>query len=307
MTASYRFQEIHVELTTSCNFLCDFCPLTDLQRPKGKLDLDTVKDVLRQCIESGLTDRATFHLMGEALLYRDCMAVLEHCKELGIRTRLVTNGSLYSEEKYLQLYSLLEILDISFRSVDDIEMQRVTKKFTFEEYLSRIVEAIRLRERVGGSTNIRIRLFVSERTQDSIRQLAAALNIPETSISDGGHGLVHCAIPWLTFLREYELDWVGKSKRYPSYIANCEEFETGFAVLASGDVTTCCWDAHGGNKMGNVHEQPLAEILFGRKATDFRASFKRHICPTETCRMCLGRPNLYKSIGYQALALVQLR
>ena len=43
------------------------------------------------------------------------------------------------------------------------------------------------------------------------------------------------------------------------------------------------------------------------EAEAFRRSFRRYICPSETCRKCLGRNNLRKSIGYQALSLANLR
>jgi radical SAM protein with 4Fe4S-binding SPASM domain len=78
-------------------------------------------------------------------------------------------------------------------------------------------------------------------------------------------------------------------------------------MLASGDVTTCCWDAHGGNVIGNVTEQPLRDILFSDRAEAFRASFHRHRCATDTCRKCLGRSTITKSVSYQALSVIKLR
>jgi molybdenum cofactor biosynthesis enzyme MoaA len=50
----FRFQEIHLELTTACNFRCGFCPLSDLQRPAGRLEFETAERVLRECIDRKL-------------------------------------------------------------------------------------------------------------------------------------------------------------------------------------------------------------------------------------------------------------
>ena len=62
-----------------------------------------------------------------------------------MRTRLVTNGALYRDEKYRELFDLVDTLDISFRTVDDMEVQQVQEKLTFDEYLDRVVAAVDLR------------------------------------------------------------------------------------------------------------------------------------------------------------------
>jgi radical SAM protein with 4Fe4S-binding SPASM domain len=309
----YRFTEMHLELTTACNFRCGFCPLSNLQRPQAKLSFDLAKRVLTESVEFKLTRNATFHLMGEALLHPQCIEVLELCHSLGIGTRLVTNGSLYREDKYARLFGVLDRLDISCRTVDDMEVQSVQKKLTFDEYLDKVMEAVNLRASLPESqTRIRLRVFISPKTIPSLRQLCARLNVdPDRVITPRsntpGAYETFSPLPWLSFLCEAQLDWIGGTKQYPSTFGNCDEFDTGFTVLASGDVTTCCWDAHGGNVMGNVAEQSLCDILFSEKAEAFRRSFRRHTCPTETCKKCLGRPTLIRSGAYQALSILGQR
>lgn len=312
--APFRFTEMHMELTTACNFRCGFCPLTNLQRPAARLTYEIAEQVLHDCIEHRLTRNATFHLMGEALLHPQWHEILTLCQTLGIRTRLVTNGSLYREDKYLRLLKLVDRLDISYRTVDDMEVQAVQKKLTYQEYLDMVMAAIDLRASLPDSpTSIRIRLFISPKTIPSIRQLCERLKIdPDTVINPHSSNNLQAydlftPLPWLTILCEKELDWLGTQKHYQSRFGNCNEFEIGFAVLANGDVTTCCWDANGGNVMGNVTEESLSAILFSPKAMAFRDSFKRHRCPTETCKQCLGRPTVAKSVVYQTLSLVNLR
>ena len=309
----YRFREVHLELTTACNFRCGFCPLVELRRPQARMDFKLAQSVLRQCIDDRLCDHATFHLMGEALLHPYCVEVMEYCKQLGISTRLVTNGSLYQEEKYIRLFRSLQTLDISYRTVDDMELQSVQKKLTYEQYLDRVLTAIRLRSTLSdSSTAIRIRVFISEKTISSLVRLCDALGIDSKVITASTTREVRPysafnPYPWLTFLCEKEFDWRDQNKPYPSRFANCDEFDTGFAVLASGDVTTCCWDAHGGNVVGNVGKRPIMEILFGETASSYRRAFANHRMPTETCQRCLGRPTLARSLVYQALSLINIR
>ncbi len=309
----FRFEEVHLELTTACNFRCGFCPLVELQRPAARLTFELAERVLRQCMEEKLTRRATFHVMGEALLHPQCIEVLELCGQLGIATRLVTNGSLYREDKCRRLFHLLDSLDISYRTVDDMELQQAQKKLTFEQYLEKLLAAISLRASMPeSSTRLRIRLFISRKTMPSLIKLCERLNVDPQVGTGGANGELKPyqsfnPFPWLTFLRESELDWRNKKNHYKSYFGSCNEFDIGFAVLANGDVTTCCWDAHGENVVGNVAHQPLRAILFSDRAKGFRDSFRRHICPTEKCRRCLARPTLARSAAYQALSLVSLK
>ncbi|MCP4788575.1 MAG: radical SAM protein [Fuerstiella sp.] len=136
---------MHLEMTTACNFRCDFCPLVELQRPASRLEYSLIEQILSECAEHRLTNRVAFHLMGEALLHPQCMDVLRLCRRYRMRTRLVTNGALYRDEKYRELFDLVDTLDISFRTVDDMEVQQVQEKLTFDEYLDRVVAAVDLR------------------------------------------------------------------------------------------------------------------------------------------------------------------
>jgi len=313
----YHFQSVHLELTTACNFRCPFCPLVELQRPQAKLPLELAESVLKQCAEDHLTDHAHFHVMGEALLHPQLMDILALCNNLGIKATVVTNGALYREDKYRALYTRLDTLQISYRTVDDMETQTVQKKLTHAEYLDKILECMQLRAAMPESrTRIRVNLFINDKTVPSINQLCHLLSqrmgtngelsrIVESGIP--GQHETFSVLPWLSFMCDKQLDWRKTGKHYPSHFGNCSEFEIGFAVLASGEVTACCWDAHGGTAMGNVANARLKDILYSEKAEAFRRSFRRHVCPTETCRNCLARRGLARSVAYQAMALVNLR
>ncbi len=312
MTNDWRYAEMHMELTTACNFRCNFCPLVELQRPQSRLDLDMIERILGECREKRLTNRVTFHLMGEALLHPQCMTVLELCRSHQMQTRLVTNGSLYREDKYRQLYELVDILDISFRTVDDMEVQAVQKKLTFNEYLDKVTSAVRLRASLPGSrTKMRLRLFISEKTRSSLQALCNLLEV-DIQVLNSAAGEIQPyqefnPYPWMSFLCESELDWRHSKNLYPSRFANCDEYEKSFSILSNGGVTSCCWDAHGENIMGSLKQNTLSEILGNEASRNFRESFRNHRCPTEKCQRCLGRPTWARSVTYQAMALVNLR
>ncbi len=303
---------MHLAVTTACNFRCSFCPLVELQRPASRLEYSLIEKILSECAEHRLTNRVTFHLMGEALLHPQCMDVLRLCRKYSMHTRFVTNGALYKEEKYRDPFDIVDTLDISFRTVDDMEVQQVQQKLTFDEYLDRVAASVDLRESIMTSpTRIRLRLFISPKTMPSLKSLCQRLDIP-SSVLRAGSGNIQPyqefnPRDWLTFLCESERDWKHTMNLYQSKFGNCQEYEKYFSIISSGSVTSCCWGAHGENIMGNLNEHSLVEILENEDSHRFRNSFRRHVCPTEKCRKCLGRPTWSRSMAYQALSLVNLR
>jgi radical SAM protein with 4Fe4S-binding SPASM domain len=309
----WKYDEMHMELTTACNFRCGFCPSVELQRPQSRLDFELIQGILNDCRNHRLTKRVAFHLLGEALLYPQCMEVLELCRRLEMHTRLVTNGSLYNEEKYRQLYELIDILDISCRTADDMELQAVQKPLTFEQYLEMVVAAVKLRAALPSSrTRVRIRLFISTKTWPTLKTLCGRLDVAPAFLLNADQGKIQPnqefrPKPWLSILCEQEQDWRYIENVYPSRFGNCDEYENSFSILSDGAVTSCCWDAHGENAMGNLRHSTLPEILENEASRRFRAAFRRHICPTEKCRKCTARPTWVRSVVYQALSLLNLR
>ena len=289
------------------------CPLVELQRPQSRFDMSSIESILKECHDQRLTNQVTFHLMGEALLHKQWAEVLSLCRNYQMRTRLVTNGSLYKEDKYRQLFSLVDILDVSYRTVDDMELQTVQKRLTFEEYLDMVMAAVALRASLPSSqTRMRLRLFISEKTIPSLRALCQRLNVDPAILATARNGEIRPyqefnPYPWMSFLCEQELDWRHQANKYPSKFGNCQEYENSFSILSNGAITSCCWDAHGENTMGNLNQNSLAEILNNAESRRFRESFRSHKCPTEKCSKCLARPTWARSMAYQAASLVNIR
>jgi hypothetical protein len=106
-------------MTTACNF----CPPDERQHPVSNLKYSLIEKILSECTEHRLTNRVAFHLMAAALLHPHCMDIPCLCRQYKMHTRLVTNGALYKEEKYRELFGIVDTLDVSFRKVDDMQVQ----------------------------------------------------------------------------------------------------------------------------------------------------------------------------------------
>jgi len=119
-------------INASCNLKCSFCeywriPSNEMSTPEIFRMLDDAKD-----FGIGVYNAWTV----EPLLRRDLPQVLEHAKNLGLITSLVTNGTLLKKRVHE-----LEDLDYLSVSLDGIESYRAIRNANYNEVLEGIIAA----------------------------------------------------------------------------------------------------------------------------------------------------------------------
>jgi hypothetical protein len=259
---------VNLELTTACNFACFCCPLPALKRKPATLPTAKAIALIKEVDEDKLAVGFSFHQMGEALLHPDCVKIVRRAHELGLHTRLVTNGSLHDKRKLTALFDVLDVLDISYRYEGGAAK---SGNLTAAQYKKSMESTIELRRSLPGAiTAIRMRVF------DDANNLAA----PWWRITD----------PWFVLVRDQQFVWpsaVGEV-RPPAHPVKCARMDTRISILADGSVTTCCWDAEGGNTFGNIFNARLKDILSGPVPTEYARLLRRGVMPTATCRACVA-------------------
>lgn len=94
-------EEIDLYLTLACNLRCGFCSVRANEHPPAVLSLARIRDLVDEAVDLGLTD---LHLTGgEPTLRPDLEAVVAHAAGKGVRTRIITNGTLLGRERLLRL------------------------------------------------------------------------------------------------------------------------------------------------------------------------------------------------------------
>jgi MoaA/NifB/PqqE/SkfB family radical SAM enzyme len=83
---------LYIELTNRCNSLCETCPRTFITRePLGDLTWDNFKRVVDS---NPVMDRAVLHGIGEPLMHRDLIRMIEYLKARGVYVPFNTNAVL---------------------------------------------------------------------------------------------------------------------------------------------------------------------------------------------------------------------
>lgn len=335
-------ERIHVEVTSRCNFDCEFCPQGDLARPLQDMPMAMLKGICDQLEGGRLAREIHFHVMGEPLLYRHLPEAVAYAGERGLVTVVTTNGSLLTSDVADALLAAnLSRLVVSLQTPDDESFRiRGAGSLTFPEYEQRLRTSMRRLLGAAGSTEVVLAMRTT--AYPRLQQPGSRLRIIDTPAELHAH-----LRRWIAFLLEGraapgELErlmavaasasvarwnvlratprlvletrplggWVKPrhgARFYPAHIGTCHALSEMFAVLASGDLTFCCMDAEGGTAVGNVHAMPLHAFFEHPEVLAAYRGFQSFRVVHPTCQRCLGEPGLLPSLGHQVGSILYQR
>lgn len=159
MTGNHlSYNEVHMEVTTYCNFRCPFCPLGALRRPTQHMPLEHALAAVEEIGRERLAPQVAYHLMGEPLLHPEIGVILAAGKKAGLINRVVTNGFLLNRAPIRTILSLCDVLDISLRATDEASYQALSAPGTFAGYLAGI-QGFLTRRKYLGVPLVRLRVF----------------------------------------------------------------------------------------------------------------------------------------------------
>ena len=302
-------RQITIAVTASCNLRCVGCRYGRDFMPGAQLPLAKVKEVLDDARDAGV--HAARFYGGEPLLHPDLPAMIEHAVSLGLDGYVTTNGTLLSR-RIDDLYRAgLRWMTIGFYGVGD-PYDDYTQRPGHFEMLRQGIEAVR--ERYGSAVEIQLN-FVLSRRSAGLEALGAAWEFARRYDLHFSVDPVQEVVPFFTnpqrdlhFEVEHRaaLDRIAEElvrmkaerpdrmpqsgtllRALPDLLLRKEELRIpcdAYQLLwvgADGTVQLC--DVH--FRLGNVHEKPLREMLFGeahRRAA--RDGFLLR-CPNCTCKI----------------------
>ncbi|MFQ5585987.1 MAG: radical SAM/SPASM domain-containing protein [Thermodesulfobacteriota bacterium] len=332
---------LHVEVTSHCNFSCEFCPDSRMERERGSMDIELLKGILDEVVMEKITGKVFFHVMGEPLLYPHLADAIGYATERGLYTSVTTNGSLLTDALLGDLMDAgVSNITLSLQTPDETTFGlRGARGIDFHDYKERVRDIAR-------------RLMDEGRTEFCISFLSSPLRrliipvMPEISIADTSKSLKAYLLNWAEYIlrgTEYEADLgkVGKEiKRVGSFKENsieigprvffktrimgdwavhslnggvkarigfCPAIQENFGVLWNGDVVFCCVDFEGKTAVGNVRDMTLLECLKSRQMQEAARGFKRFRVLHPHCRRCMGDRNHLNAIVRQLGSIVYFK
>ncbi|MDR1149727.1 MAG: radical SAM protein [Spirochaetaceae bacterium] len=150
------FNEVFVEITSRCNFHCEFCPSDSLLRKK-----EDIKDEYMLKILSELRDKnkvIAFHVLGEPLLNKNFFKYLSLCDEYNIEAHLTTNMSLLTEEVFEKTleHKCVTLIMLSLQTYNERSFKLRGSSMPFEEYFALLEKIVFNEKRIRSNCKINI-------------------------------------------------------------------------------------------------------------------------------------------------------
>ena len=269
-------KKAYIEITNRCNLRCTFCPGTKrAPRTMTPAEFDFVLERL-----TGQVEYVYLHVMGEPLGHPQLAELLALAAARERKVCITTNGTLLARQTETLLAArTLHKVSVSLHSFEgndgaqEREREYLDAVWAFADRAATrgVIVALRLWNEGGAETrNGVIEAFLHEKCPGEW---------PEPR---GGSFRLRDN---LYLERAKKFDWpdLSAQERGTQF---CYGLRDQFGVLADGTVVPCCLDSDGNIPLGNVHTQPLTEILCSPRA---EALYEGFSCrrPTEAlCRRC---------------------
>ncbi len=334
-------QRIHLEVTSHCNFSCEFCPDSRMKRMRDFMDYELLQRILDEVEEKGIAQSVLFHLMGEPLLYPRLLDAVAYASGKGLETILTTNGVLLTEEVLndLREAGLTKII-LSLQTPDAKSFEiRGAKGVDFSQYSDQVRGVARKVMREGGIT---LELsFLSSPLRRLILPVMADVSIADTSGSlrkflstwvdfvfkgtefeDRLPGLRRSLrrvrsfkqntielTPELFFTTRVMGDWSEHSidDGIRARVGYCPGIREHFGVLWNGDIVFCCVDYEGRTSVGNLKDMTLLDALAGPKMQGAVAGFDKLKIIHPHCQRCIGDKNRLNTLVRQIGSIVYFK
>lgn len=325
-----RFQRIHLELTNQCNFSCIFCPNCIMTRKRGFMDEALARSAIDQIAELDITEKITFHVMGEPLLHPQFFQILDHARLKGMPVGLTTNGGLLKASTIKAIATRdLHQIDVSLQTPDkDSFLKTRGTRTDFEKYAQQILDlaaacherrrmpifklrimttrfARKLRDELGIPNFLARSEHLQKVVIEWTERISARLGRPVPHQLAGkvkkigvfGWNVIEI-LPNV-FIETYVLtDW-GNAFRSDKVVeaghGYCFGMRDHFGILYSGDVVLCCIDYEGKTALGNIRDASVASILRSEKLKIIVEGFRKGRLVHPYCRKCLGSHSAFGS------------
>lgn len=277
MTAPYRIA-VNVEWTSKCNALCPMCPRDTIEHPQ-LMPLDTWATVLRRLKPQEIF-RVVIAGYGEATTHPRFSKFVDTMRGHPVRFDMVSNGHLLDPAKIAQLDGVIDLLIVSFSSVDPAVYRRVHANLDQR----RVMENIKSAQAMFKHTRLGISLTPMPECLPSLPDTIAwlkeqgieALTMSPTLYNRGGslteHEQASAELRQLIKqhkLRSQEFDFVPSGREIISQWRRnrfkCVPRNVDLFVSSSGDYLYCYNDVGHRHAIGHVKTSSIREMLLRRE------------------------------------------
>jgi MoaA/NifB/PqqE/SkfB family radical SAM enzyme len=249
-------RRINVEPTNHCNQRCRLCPRLGFTRPLGFMDKDLFSRIAEEC--AGHATTLWLHFLGEPLLHRELVDMLQHAKQVGVRIGLSTNAvSLHGPIVDALLDTGLDRLECSMDAGERESYRAMRGRDHFERAQRNVRGFLRRKRARGLARPVTSIQFMRTPAFEAERDAIVAAWQPELGPDD-----FVMTIEPAPFGGAIDAEPPEREGTRPP----CEWLFSSLMILQDGTVTMCGadWDAQA--PLGHLRDASIASIWHGAEA-----------------------------------------
>lgn len=263
-------KRVYLEITDSCNLNCPFC---SYDKGNNFLSLDKIENYLLQIKK--YCNYIYLHIIGEPLLHPNFNEILDILDRYDMYLQLVTNGTLLYRYKDILKHSCLRKLSISLHSINNIDIN--------DDYFDVIDSLIS-----NDDVNIELRFYDFDNLDDKLnRYLNSLIDRYDLKITSKDNSYRIKDNVYIYYSNLFK--WPDIDDKFISDEGYCLGGKDMIAINSKGDVCICCLDPKAINKIGNMNENSLDEILESPIYKEHLDNLKKHKLTFELCKKCTYR------------------
>ncbi len=295
---------IDIEPNNYCNFKCPHCQVTHWTKPRVNLDVEKLETILQHMPN---LIKIKLQGMGEPLLNKQLLPMLQVIEARGIKSEIISNGSVMTDAICDSLLNLSTDITFSIDGATDDVFERIRVGSSFKKVIENIKKISARRQ--GKKQEIQVRTVV---TKDNAMQLSKIVQLVSSLKLD--------KLTFQLVLNSWGKDSM-KELNSSKRVSESKELETSLAqakteannldlpleiatedkysrqrkcgwawksayLASNGDVVPCCILADSDTvKMGNVFEQDFGEIWNSSAYQTLRQQIRDHELP-HFCKNC---------------------
>lgn len=263
-------KRIYLEITNACNLNCPFCTY---EKGNNYLDINTINNYLDQIKE--YCNYIYLHILGEPLLHPNFNEILDLLDSKQMHLQLVTNGILLYKYSNLLDHSCLRKLSISLHSINNIDIE--------DSYFDTIDNLIK-----DNNKTIELRFYDKDKLSLKLNQYLNKLN-DEYNLKDTSKNNSYKLKDNLYVYFEDLFKWPDINDEVISFNGTCHGAIDMIGINTNADVCICCLDPKAYNKIGNLKENSLKEIIESEEYKKYIEGFKNNKIISELCSKCTYR------------------
>lgn len=137
ITDLHSYEKLNIYITNACNLICSHCFMQAGNALQNELSLDEWKRIVLEFKKMGGKNITISG--GEPLLNKDFDAIVEYIHSIGLTVTILTNGTLWTEERIGRLSKFIDEVQVSIDGVDEYSNAIIRGRGFFEKIVNVVI------------------------------------------------------------------------------------------------------------------------------------------------------------------------